>query len=61
MIQINDSDLPIEVAQKLIYSTTTSNFFGKEICSKTFDNQEIAELRDYLTAYLNNHKEGANE
>ena len=61
MIQINDSDLPIEVAQKLIYATTTTNFFGKEICSNTFETQEIAELRDYLTAYINNHREGVSD
>lgn len=61
MIQINDSDLPIEVAQKIIYATTTTNFFGKEISSKTFDNQEIAELRDYLTAYINNHRKEVSE
>ena len=61
MIQIDDSDLPIEVAQKLIYSTTTIKFFGKEIHSKIFNNQEIAELRDYLTAYINNHREGVSD
>ena len=70
MIQINDNDLPITVANKIINGTKPYNptptmkaltkaLTGDESVSDTqdmFDLEEIKEIADYLMVYYESHK-----
>jgi hypothetical protein len=72
MIQINDSDLPIEVAQKLVTGTQIvtlgplSRSVRKAITGEDleeaeedmFSLEEIKEIADYLMVYYEAHKDG---
>ena len=73
MIQIDDFDLPIQVAEKIIGGTkempaslldkaTFKAFTGKELGETThrdmFDLEEIKEIADYLVVYYEAHKNG---
>jgi len=72
MIEINDADLPITVAEKIITGTKpcaatplvkeiVKTITGSEAESGSvdmFDLEEIKEIADYLMAYYKNHKEG---
>lgn len=69
MITIEDDDLPIVAAQKIITGTKPDNLTplmkqiaeavtGKSVdCNSTdmFDLDEIKEIADYLMAFYNNH------
>ncbi len=64
MITINDNDLPITVAEKLITGTKPNNLtpLMKAFCYSAadtvdmFDIEEIKEIADYLIAYYENNK-----
>ena len=70
MIQINDNDLPITVAEKIINGVKPNNptplmksiikeLTGNEHASETvdmFDLEEIKEIADYLIVYYEAHK-----
>ena len=72
MITINDNDLPITVAEKIINGTelynpttfekaVTKAITGNENDSNEidmFDLEEIKEIADYLMVYYNNHQLG---
>lgn len=72
MITINDNDLPITVAEKIITGTKPYNptaaikafctvITGDESAPNTidmFDIEEIKEIADYLMAYYDNHGNG---
>ena len=72
MIQINDNDLPITVAEKIITGVKPNNptpfmqsvakaITGDEHASETvdmFDLDEIKEIADYLIVYYESHKNG---
>lgn len=72
MIEINDTDLPITVAEKIITGTkpyvatpltkaVVKAITGSETASNTadmFDLEEIKEIADYLIMYYESHKEG---
>lgn len=72
MIQINDNDLPITVAEKIISGTKPYNptpaikaltkaLTGDESASDTqdmFDIEEIKEIADYLMIYYQAHQNG---
>ena len=72
MIEINDTDLPITVAEKIITGTkpyiatpltkaVVKAITGSETASDTVDMfclEEIKEIADYLMAYYESHKEG---
>lgn len=72
MFVINDNDLPIVVAQKIIRGTKPSHFgepvkklakaiTGDEEAGETqdmFDLEEIKEIADYLMVYYNSHPKG---
>ena len=72
MIPINDTDLPITVAEKIIkgtkpykptdfMKTLTKVVTGKEDASDTidmFDIEEIKEIADYLIVFYESHKKG---
>ena len=72
MIQINDNDLPITVAEKIINGTKPYNptdcmraiakaLTGDEYASDTqdmFDIEEIKEIADYLMVYYQAHQNG---
>lgn len=72
MIQINDNDLPVTVAEKLITGVKPSNaspmvkaiaksFTGNDLAGETidmFDLEELKEIADYLLVFYNAHKEG---
>ena len=72
MIQINDNDLPIMVAEKIINGTKPYNptYFiktltkvatGDEHASDTqdmFDIEEVKEIADYLMVYYQSHQNG---
>ncbi len=72
MIEINDTDLPITVAEKIITGTKPYNptpmmkaivkaITGSETSADTvdmFELEEIKEIADYLMMYYENHKEG---
>jgi hypothetical protein len=72
MIQINDTDLPITVAEKIIKGTKPYNstqfakylskaITGDEHASENvdmFDLDEIKEIADYLIVYYESHKNG---
>lgn len=72
MIMIEDTDLPITVAEKIITGTRpridtpltkaiAKAVTGDDTAGDTvdmFELEEIKEIADYLTAYYDNHKEG---
>ena len=72
MIEINDTDLPITVAEKIITGTKPYNptpmmkaiakaITGDDTAGDTvdmFELEEIKEIADYLMAYYDSHKEG---
>lgn len=70
MIQINDDDLPITVAEKIINGTkpndlsetmrkATEKLFGvKADTQDMFTLEEIKEIADYLTVYYQAHING---
>ena len=73
MIQIDDFDLPITVAEKIIAGTKEipaspldkaafKAFTGKELGDKSiedmFDLEEIKEIADYLIVYYETHQNG---
>lgn len=70
MIQIDDNDLPITVAEKIIcgkkpYNPTealkamTKLIVGEEKTDQDmFELEEIKEIADYLMCYYNNHPNG---
>jgi len=70
MIQINDNDLPITAAEKIIKGTkpykptemmrTLSKAITGDECNTQdmFDIEEIKEIADYLMVYYEAHKNG---
>ncbi len=73
MIQINDFDLPIQVAEKIIggtkevpasmldkaaYKAFTGKEVGETVHKDMFDLEEIKEIADYLIVYYDAHKNG---
>ena len=73
MIQINDYDLPIQVAEKIIGGTKdvpaslldkaafrafTGKEIGETISRDMFDLDEIKEIADYLMVYYQTHQNG---
>lgn len=64
MITINDNDLPITVAEKIITGTKPNNLtpLMKALCNSAadtvdmFDIGEIKEIADYLITYYENNK-----
>lgn len=72
MIQIEDNDLPITVAEKIIRGTKPYNptpvmaamrkaITGEDVTEPTqdmFDFEDIKEIADYLMVYYNNHPSG---
>ncbi len=72
MIQINDNDLPIMVAEKIINGVKPNHptpfmkslaqaITGDEHASESidmFDLEEIKEIADYLMVYYEAHKNG---
>lgn len=71
MIQINDNDPPITVAEKIINGTKPYNYptegwknlskaiTGDDCDTKNmFDSEEIKEIADYLIVYYESHKNG---
>jgi len=72
MLIINDNDLPITVAEKIINGTKPYNptplmksitkaiTGNEEDCNEIdmFDLEEIKEIADYLMVYYNNHLQG---
>ncbi len=61
MIQINDNDIPITVAEKLITATREANTKLDELINKTFGGEgkpdmftddELREIADYIYVYL---------
>lgn len=72
MFVINDNDLPITVAQKIISGTKPYNLTNfqkaltkaitgnEENCNTQdmFDLEEIKEIADYLMVYYNSHPKG---
>lgn len=55
MIEINDTDLPITVAEKII--TGTKPYVASDTVDM-FSLEEIKEIADYLMMYYESHKEG---
>lgn len=73
MIEINDYDMPINVAEKIIsgtkdvkltplMKTLRKSFVGGEVGDTStedmFDLEEIKEIADYLLVYYNSHLQG---
>ena len=73
MIQIDDFDLPIQVAEKIISSTneitlsplmksirkaTAGESIGDKDIVDMFELEEIKEIADYLTVYYQSHING---
>lgn len=73
MIQIDDCDLPVQVAEKIIcgtkevpasmldkaaYKALTGKEIGDTIGKDMFDLEEIKEIADYLMVYYEAHKNG---
>ena len=72
MITINDNDMPITVAEKLIKGTRPNNptpamkvlaraITGDENAADTvdmFDVDELKEIADYLMVYCRTHEDG---
>lgn len=77
MIQINDNDSPITVAQKIIHGTKTAEMTparrlgtilatgkapeGQEYEEDMFSDEEILEIVDYLLVYCKHHGGDENE
>lgn len=57
MIEINDNDLPITVAEKIIKGDKPIRDFGLNKFVDMFDLDEIKEIADYLIVYYEAHKE----
>lgn len=70
MIEINDTDLPITVAEKIINGRKQNNSsdaikaISKALTGEDqtevdmFDLEEVKEIADYLMCYYNNHPNG---
>jgi hypothetical protein len=73
MIQIDDFDLPIQVAEKIIsgtkevqasmldkaaYKAFTGKEIGETVSKDMFGLEEIKEIADYLTVYYQAHING---
>ena len=73
MIQIDDFDLPIQVAEKIIsgtkekpasmldkaaYRAFTGEELGEMVCRDMFELEEIKEIADYLMVYYQAHQNG---
>jgi hypothetical protein len=73
MIQIDDFDLPIQVAEKIISGTKdepasmldkaafrafTGKELGETVHRDMFDLEEIKEIADYLMVYYQSHIDG---
>lgn len=70
MIEINDTDLPITVAEKIITGRKQNNSsdaikaISKALTGEDqtevdmFDLEEVKEIADYLMCYYNNHPNG---
>lgn len=70
MFTVEDNDLPITVAEKIIRGTkpndvseqlkkATEKLFGISCDTQDmFSLEEIKEIADYLMCYLNNHQNG---
>lgn len=72
MIQINDNDMPITAAEKIIRGTCPNNptplvrslakaVTGDDHAGESidmFDLDEIKEIADYLMVYYESHKDG---
>lgn len=73
MIQINDYDLPIQVAEKIIggtkdvpasmldkaaYRAFTGKELGETVHRDMFELEEIKEIADYLIVYYKAHQNG---
>lgn len=73
MIQIDDFDLPIQVAEKIIggtkkvsantldkaiYKVFARKEIGETVSRDMFDLEEIKEIADYLMVYYDAHKDG---
>ena len=70
MITINDNDLPITVAEKIINGTKPTDIsesmaklketlFGTKCDTQDmYSLEEIKEIADYLIVYYNNHQDG---
>lgn len=70
MFTVEDNDLPITVAEKIIKGTKpndlseqmrnmTEKIFGiKSDTQDMFSLEEIKEIADYLMCYWNNHQDG---
>ena len=73
MIQINDYDLPIQVAEKIIsgtkdvpasmldkaaYKVFTGKEIGETVSKYMFDIEKIKEIADYLMIYYQTHQKG---
>lgn len=67
MIQIEDNDLPITAAEKIIRGTKPYNptpvmkamlkmIPGEDNTQDMFDLEEIKEIADYLMVYYNSHE-----
>lgn len=71
MIQINDYDVPIQVAEKIIggtrnvptsmsnkvvYKTFTGEELGETMSINMFNLEEIKEIAGYLTVYYKTHQ-----
>ena len=57
MIEINDTDLPITVAEKII-TGTKPYVTALKVTIDMFSVDEIKEIADYLMLYYENNKEG---
>lgn len=73
MIQIDDFDLPVQVAAKIIYGTKdvpaspldkaayrafTGKEIGETVSRDMFELEEIKEIADYLMVYYKAHSNG---
>lgn len=67
MITIEDNDLPVTVAQKIITGTKENDSeIGKKLSILAggdgtvdmFSLEEIQEIAEYLQVYINNHENG---
>lgn len=59
---IEENNTAFEVAGKLIYGTIwVDGVFGGKVERSRFDLNDLSEIRDYLTIYLNHHKEDTDD
>jgi len=72
MIQIEDNDMPIDVAKKIVtgtkivelsdmMKTVRKAFYGNQVDNGEYDMfelEEIKEIADYLIVYYNSHQNG---